>query len=486
MNRKWIRIGMLVMVMALVAAACSNTDSDDTTTTAAAASTTTAAAAPTTTAAAASTTAAPAATTTTADDASGEVAFDIGVTAEPCPDGNPDNGCIYLGILTDQSGPFQSASPALVGAQRAFWAAANAAGGIGGAFDVAMPDDLTKDTQYSPEVFVQQYNDIAGEIAAVGQSLGTSQSLAALDDMARDSTVAAPMTWWSGWAFDEHDKGLVIEFGTNYCFEAMNAFDWSMEAVPAAGRPTPTRVGILAFPGDYGADYAAGVKLAAEANGVEVAWESTVIPISAGGDEAQVEAVQAVLSDPVDIVYLVTGPSETGAIVGGAAAQGATNLFIGAAPSWNVALLGSAAAPAFEAGLYFQSAFVGPWPYDSPGHEAMRQTLAAGGITEEEANDFFVSGWVSQYGLKAALDQAYASGDLTKTGIAAAARALSSVSYDGMMSERDFGGDPNTQFPRMSLVGAVDVTQPTGIAVAQDFFVGPTAEAFDFTAPCGG
>jgi hypothetical protein len=349
-----------------------------------------------------------------------------------------------------------------------------------------MPDDLTKDTQYSPEVFVQQYNDIAGEIAAVGQSLGTSQSIAALDDMARDSTVAAPMSWWSGWAFDELDKGLIIEFGTNYCFEAMNAFDWSMEAVPAAGRPTPTRVGILAIPNDYGADYSAGVKLAAEANGVEVAWESVVIPISAGGDEAQVEAIQAVLSDPVDIVYLVTGPSETAAIVGGAALQGATNLFIGAAPSWNVALLRTAAAPAFEAGIYFQSAFVGPWAYDSSGHEAMRQTLAAGGITDEEVNDFFVSGWVSQYGLKAALDQAYASGDLTKTGIAAAAAALSSVSYDGMMPPRDFGGDPNTQFPRMSLVGAVDVTQPTGIAVVQDFFVGPTAEAYDFTTACGG
>jgi hypothetical protein len=477
MNRKSIRIGMLITVLALVAAACSNTDTDDTTTTVAPVATTTAPAA--------TTTEAPAATTTTAAD-DGEVAFDIGVTEEPCEAGNPDHGCIYLGILTDQSGPFQAASPALVGAQRAFWAAANAAGGIGDAFDVVMPDDLTKDTQYSPEVFVQQYNDIAGEIAAVGQSLGTSQSIAALDDMVRDNTVAAPMTWWSGWAFEENDHGLVVEFGTNYCFEAMNAFDWSMAAVPAAGRPAPTRVGILAFPGDYGADYGAGVKLAAAANGVEVAWEQVVIPISAGGDETQAEAIQKLLAEPVDIVYLVTGPSETGAIVGGAAAKGATNLFIGAAPSWNVALLGSAAAPAFEAGLYFQSSFVGPWAYDSPGHEAMRQTLAVGGITDEQANDFFVSGWVSQYGLKAALDDAYASGDLTKAGIAKVAGSLTGVSYAGMLAERDFGGDPNTQTPRMSLVGAVDVTQPTGIGVVQDFFVGPTSEALDFTAACGG
>jgi hypothetical protein len=55
-----------------------------------------------------------------------------------------------------------------------------------------------------------------------------------------------------------------------------------------------------------------------------------------------------------------------------------------------------------------------------------------------------------------------------------------------MMTERDFGGDPNEQFPRDSTMGAVDVTQPTGIAVVQDFFVGPTAEAYDFTEACAG
>ena len=95
MNRKRIRICILISVLALVAAACSNTDSDDTTTTAAPAATTTQAPA-------ATTTQAPAATTTTLADG-GEVAFDIGVTEEPCEGGNPDRGCIYLGICPDPS-----------------------------------------------------------------------------------------------------------------------------------------------------------------------------------------------------------------------------------------------------------------------------------------------------------------------------------------------------------------------------------------------
>ena len=406
---------------------------------------------------------------------------DVGVTSEPCPGGAADRGCIYLGVLTDESGPFAAAAPALLGGQRAFWATVNATGGLGGLYDVTLPDDLKKDTQYNPEVFVQSYNDIAGDVAAIAQSLGTPQTIAAIADYNRDDTVAAPMSWWSGWNFDSSDEGLVVEFGANYCFEAMNSVDWSVGALPAAGRPAPTTVGILAYPTDYGRDYAEGVKIAAANNGIEVAWEGTVVPISAGGDPTQVEAVGQVLGNPVDVVYLVTGPSETAAIVAGAASQGATNVFIGAGPSWNVGVLATAAAPAFQAGIYFQSSYVGPWDYASAGHEKMRAALGAAGV---DPNDFFVAGWVSQYGLKAALEGAVANADLTKAGIASAARALAAVEYEGMMTGRAFGGSPADQAPRDSLVSGYDAASSTGMSVIQDFFVGPTAAAHDYTAPC--
>lgn len=474
MTPKLLRTFVLLAVLAIVAAACSNDTTDSSSTTAPPETTTTTAAPDTTT------TAAPDTTTTTADPG-GEIVTGPGVTAEPCPGGNADRGCIYLGVLTDESGPFAAAAPALLGAQRAFWATVNATGGVGGAYDVVLPDDLKKDTQYNPEVFVQSYNDIAGEVAAVAQSLGTPQTIAALGDYERDDTVAAPMSWWSGWNFDSVDSGLVVEFGANYCFEAMNAVDWSMGALPAAGRPAPARIGILLFPTDYGRDYAAGVKIAAEANGIEVAWEAPVIPISAGGDPTQVEAVGQVLSNPVDVVYLVTGPSETAAIVAGSAAQGATNLFIGAGPSWNVGILATQAAPAFQAGIYFQSGYVGPWDYDSVGHEKMRAALGAAGV---DPNDFFVSGWVSQYGVLATLEAAYAAGDLSHEGIAAAARGLTSVSYEGMVSDRAFGGDPATEAPRDTTVAGFDANSSTGMSIVQDFFVGPTASAHDYSAPC--
>ena len=471
---RW-RILAWLAVFALVVAACSQETEDTTADTEAPAATTTTAAEETPT------------ETTVAEETPTEttvaemmLTLGAGVTEEPCEGGNPDNGCISLGVLTDESGPFAAASGGLYGGQSLFWATVNAEGGIGGAFDVVLPADLKKDTAYDPAKLVADYNTIAGDVAAIAQSLGTPQTVAVLPDYERDSTIAAPMSWWSGWAFVDN----VIEFGTGYCFEAMNAIDWATGAIPATGRDFAT-IGILEFPTDYGFDYAEGVKIAAAANGLTVAWEDTVIPISAGGDPAQTEGVARIVADPVDLVILVTGPSETAAIVGGAAQQLTANvpLFIGANPSWNVALLATAAAPAFELGIYFQSSFVAGWDYDSVGHEKMRTAVTAAGFP---ANDFFISGWVSQYGLKAALEAAYAAGDLSHDGIQSAAFALTDVDYEGMMPSRSFAGDANDVYPREGVVGAYSADATTGIATVQDYFVGPSAASYEFTEACAG
>src|SRR5690606_1969115 len=60
--------------------------------------------------------------------------IDFGVTEDPCPEAvNPDNGCIYLGTLSDLTvGPFSPLAPAIVEAQKAFWKRVNENGGIGG------------------------------------------------------------------------------------------------------------------------------------------------------------------------------------------------------------------------------------------------------------------------------------------------------------------------------------------------------------------
>ena len=99
--------------------------------------------------------------------AGGEITTGQGVTEEPCPDSpNPDNGCIYLGILSDLTeGPFAALAVPITDGQVDFWDQVNDNGGIEG-YDVDV-NTYTRDTKYQAAEHAAQYNQIAGEIAIV-------------------------------------------------------------------------------------------------------------------------------------------------------------------------------------------------------------------------------------------------------------------------------------------------------------------------------
>jgi len=459
--KKGFRFIALLAALALVAAACGD-DTSDTTAATVAATTTTADAGGGDT------------TTTTEDMMTGPI-FDIGVTEAPCTNGSPDRGCIQLGSVTDQTATFAAASPGLLAGHQLFWARVNASGGIGGLFDVEIVDSAIVNNNYDPATHVEVYQQIREEVLALAESLGTSQTLAALPDMIDDNMVSAPATWWSGWNYAESDGGLILEAGASYCVEAMNSVDFALGNFPGGA----ATVGVVYLPNDYGLDYLAGVKIAAEANGLEVLFEQQTLPV--GLDPGQTEAVNAVVTNSADVTFLVTGPSETATIVGTAAAGGHAKPFIGAGPSWNAALLASPAAAAFEAGIYFNSAPWGSWATDTAGHEAMRAMADAAGAP---ASNFVSAGWVEQYPLKAALEAAVAAGDITRAGLAAAANSLGEVDFEGMVETvADYGANP---IVTSSVVGAVDTAAPDGITIVAGPFTGPTAAAYDYNGPCGG
>lgn len=456
--KKGLRLIALLAVLAMVAAACGDDTSDTT-------------APPDTT----TTTADAGGTTTTTEPAPTGPLFDVGVTEEPCEGGNPDRGCILLGSITDQTGTFAAASPGLLAGHEIFWATVNAMGGIGGLFDVDIVDEAIVNNDYDPATHVAVYQEIRDDVLALVESLGTPQSLAALPDYIDDNMVAAPATWWSGWSYAESDAGLILEAGASYCVEAMNAVDFAVSNLPSGA----ASVGVVHFPGDFGEDYLAGVKLAAEANGLEFRFEHVTLPLVV--DPSQQGAIDAVRENNADVTFLVMGPNETATIVGTAAAAGHTNPFIGAGPTWNSGILASDAAPAFEAGIYFNSAPWGPWATDTPGHAAMRAAAEAAGVP---ASNFVSAGWVEQYPLKAVLEAAVAAGDITRAGVVAAANSLGEVDFEGMVETvADYSGNP---IITSSVVNAVDPTAPDGVTLLAGPFTGPTAAAHDYSGPCTG
>jgi ABC-type branched-subunit amino acid transport system substrate-binding protein len=390
-----------------------------------------------------------------------------GVTSEACPDAvNEDNGCIFLGQISDlTAGPFAPLGVPITDAQKAFWQRVNEGGGIGG-YDIDA-STYVRDNLYNPETHNQVYQEIKGEVLALSQTLGSPTTAAILGDVKSSGILAAPASWTSGWDLEDN----ILEAGSNYCFEGMNIVD-------KAAADGAESVLVIGFPGDYGGDAAAGVKIAAEAN--DITYEAVE---TAPGAEAQAAAISAVVTKEPDLVVLATGPTETAAIVGQSAAQGYTGRFVGSQPTWNPALLETPAAPALEA-LYTSSSLFLPFGSDTPGHEAMREAL--GDVTP---NDGYTAGWVWGYAMKAALDE-WLAGDYDKTreGLLDAARSLESVDYEGMLPEEagNYSGDPADAAFRGTAFSKVDEKAPSGISVTDEYAVGPTAESYDFTGPCFG
>ena len=309
-------------------------------------------------------------------------------------------------------------------------------------------------------------------------SLGTPQTLFILDELDKDDMVAAPMSWYSGYAYKDFDKGLIIEFGATYCAQGMNAMDWAAASLPVDIK----RIGIIGTAGDYGGDWAKGVRAAAEANGVEVAWE--YLPPATEFDVSQ--AVGLMVTQPVDAYFPALGPTSMAQVAGGAFQQGLTPIAMMAAPSFNDAFVreGFALAPLFTSGSMYVAAFVEPYEANTAGHAAMRATFEA--IGQTTGNLFVTAGWASQYHLKGVLEAAIKGGDLTRAGIRRAAANVD-VESDGMMVKRSLGqnrGDVET-FIGVPTDSDENGTVLSGIKTLASRYVGPTAEARDWTAgPC--
>jgi ABC-type branched-subunit amino acid transport system substrate-binding protein len=397
---------------------------------------------------------------------SGSAASVPGVTAEACPQAvDKTKGCIYLGTISDLTeGPFKALAVPITEAQKAFWARVNKNGGIG-KYEVDVTT-YVKDNKYKADVHNQVYQEIKGKVLALAQTLGSPTTAAIIDDLVKEKIVAAPASWTSAWAFQD----VILESGANYCVESMNAVDYAKD------KYSPKSVLAIHYPGDYGADAAAGAKYAAEKLGMTFAAVQT-----GTGAETQAAAIQAVLTQKPNLVILTTGPAEAAAIVGRTAAQGFTGRFIGTSPTWNPGLIATAAKDALI-GLYEQSAPWNAWGTDSPGHKAMREALSS----VSSLNDGYTAGWVWSYPLKAALQKAVDSGQLTRESLLAAAKSLTTVDYEGMLpaGAGNYAGGPDAGQFRQTAIYKPDLAGPTKVSMVKDLFTGPTAQSFKLTKPC--
>jgi ABC-type branched-subunit amino acid transport system substrate-binding protein len=394
----------------------------------------------------------------------GDVQFDVGVSEEPCPDAvNDDNGCIYLGTLSDlTTGPFAAFGPEIVAGQQAFWDRVNEEGGIGGLFDVHISDHI-EDTEYLADQHVQSYQQIVGDIAAITQTLGTHTTNAIADDMDADNVVGAVLTWWSGWEFEDYD--VVLQSGSNYCLDAMNGVEWAQEEHDVDS------IMVVYFDNDYGFDVASGVESAAEELGIEFMGG---VEISAVERELS-GAIESVLGNEPDIVHLALGPAEVSDLIADVVPQGYEGRFITSHPGFFAALAGNEVIVDLLNIVAPHENFGG----DSEAHDAMRESLDG----EEPGNDGFTFGWIAAYPIQSALELAVENGDLTREGIRQAALDMT-VDYEGALPDKQYGGEPDETVQRVTTIAQPNPEAVQGLETIEQRFEGSVAGEYDFSAPC--
>jgi ABC-type branched-subunit amino acid transport system substrate-binding protein len=247
---------------------------------------------------------------------------------------------IKLGALTDLTGPYATLGKSIVQAQQMWADETNAKGGI---CDRKI-EIVVKDHGYDVQKAVTAYADIAPDVVAMPQVIGSPVVAALLDDIERDQVLTFPQAW----AASLLGKDPVQVLGTTYDVDMIGAVDFLTRT---KGLKKGDTIGHVYFEGDYGTNALEGSTWAAKRAGLKIAGQK--IKATDTDLSAQVSALRKA---GVKAVLISAGPAQTASLVGVAASKGLRVPVVSSAPGFAPQLMKTPAAPALEAMLNVVSA----------------------------------------------------------------------------------------------------------------------------------
>ena len=401
------------------------------------------------------------------------VATDIGVDLE--------EGVIKVGMLADLTGPFGPLASLIAAGAAVFWADVNAKGGVNG----LQVELIYRDTVYSVDNHVQFYEELKDQVVAFGHSTGSPHTVAIREDLEADGILAIPFTWYSGWSDPALNSNL-LPHGTPYCIESMDLIGYLSDLARAGGIGEPT-LALASFPGDYGLDSMAGAKLAAETLGIEIVYDGSgrVIP---GQDNAPIG--NAIAQSGADIVWAAVNAGTFAEVYGAALSQGFEAIWSGPAPTWSPALV-APDSPIKDALArdYYASSYFPPLVDDTPGMAAVRALLDQY-APDVPRNDYPIEGFIEGIMLLEALERAYENGDLTQSGVLAAAKSIEELDFGGIAPNESYVGGANERLQRQVWISRPDPeglatgATGTGLSVIEPAYVHPVAADYVFEEAC--
>jgi ABC-type branched-subunit amino acid transport system substrate-binding protein len=352
---------------------------------------------------------------------------------------------ITLGVLTDESGVFAGLGTPLTQSEQLYWQLQDAKGGVCG-----RQVKLTiGDHGYQVQKAVTLYTGMSQNVVALQQLLGSPESAALLPTIEQDGMYTQIAGWPGGLLANKYTQIT----GATYDIEAINAIDW---LVKTGKLKSGDSVGEVYFQGDYGQNALAGAQYAAGKDGLKVVAQE-VTP-------AQTDMTSQVAVFKRAGVKAVIGsvaPPQTASLAGVAMATGLRVPIVVNGPGFDPHLLGTAAAPALQADVYVASSLAPP-SLGMPAVQQVTSTWTAHYPKSPPAAVSVVFGWASAEIMNKVLDRACANRDLTRAGVLAAFRQLTSVNTGGLVAAPLSYATIGQPSERSVYIASVDPSVPGG------------------------
>lgn len=356
---------------------------------------------------------------------------------EPAEAPGFDGETIRLGVLTPQTGVAAVIGNPLTEGNRVFFEALNADGGIAGKYQVELE---VADTQYQPQTAVQQYNATKSNVVGYVQVLGTPVVNGLLPLLQEDEIVAGPASLDSFWVPEQY----LLALGGPYQLQAVNAMDYWFNQ--EGNDPADTTVCTMIQDDPYGEAGQAGVEFAGEQIGFEVAETARF----AATDTDFSGQINTLRGGGCELVFLVSLPSATGAIIGAAAQQQFAPQWIGQSPTWVGVLAQSGVGPYLEENFLLMSE--GP-EWGDTSSEGMAQMLEdhAQYAPDQVPDIYFSFGYAQAWSWTQVLERAVELGDLSREGIVEAMNTVGTITTGGLLGDYEYGPPEERKPPRESL-----------------------------------
>ncbi|MDQ6662218.1 MAG: ABC transporter substrate-binding protein [Chloroflexota bacterium] len=372
---------------------------------------------------------------------------------------------ITLGILSPFSGPVAApVGDPLANGVDTFFKSVNANGGIDG-YKVNL---IKGDSQYSPQIQVQQYNQIHNQILMIADSLGTAPTFAIKDQAANEHMLISAATLSSALAREKY----VVLVGTPYRLQTENAFDYVVNKLGVKNPAT----GIIYQNDDYGQDGLTGYKEAVSAYQMKDVGQAAY----AVGDTDFTAQVLKMKSGGAKYVFLTTLPTVSAKIIATGHALGYDPQWILQSPAFSPLLLGVPALVPLLSKAWVVSQGATWGDTSVPGMKQMLDDVAKYAPTQKP-DGFFEFGYTESKITYAILKKAIENGDLTRDGVFKAFESLKNVDLGGLLPAVTYGSTANERVPsRDSVVYAIDPSQPTSIRDLSGDFTGTAAKQSQF------